>query len=219
MQRPAARPVPVVLGAVLALLVATTPAFAKEGVSVTLAAPISPDARPGDVVPLVFTAQAISEDGESPLYGTSIFLRLSGPTGATTEAIGVEQSTPGTYQVLIEIPPGGAVGAEFGIHGSGPNGPVDVVWPFDGILVAGTVPPPVDPQAFRLSNGGRYQPVAPVTGSGPALATAPAEVAPPTTTTTAIDLRAPAVLGSLLALAAVGLLHVRRRRGTSPEPI
>jgi hypothetical protein len=211
--RPAARLAFLVSGAALATLLVAVPVAAKEGVEVTLAAPISPDAQPGETVPVFFLARAIGDNGTSPVYGTAIFIRLFGPTGAMTEATGAEQATPGTYRALIEIPAGGAVRAEFGIHGSGPNGPADVVWPYDGVIVAARVPPPVDPETSRLANPPRYQPVAPPAGAGAALATTPGSTA---ATATSLDLRLAAGVAALVAgsLAAAALLvGLRRRRG------
>jgi hypothetical protein len=201
--------------ALLVALVAAPAALAKEGVEVRLAAPISPDAEPGDTVRLFFLATALTDDGEHPLPGTSVFLRLYGPTGATTEAEGVEQRDAGTYKVLIEIPAGGAARAEFGIHGSSSNGPADVVWPYDGVLVAATIPEPVDPTLFQVPNQPGYQPAVAGNGTGPTLATggsttsATTQAAPIPVDPQAIGLGA-LVLGGLAAAAFVGLRHRRR---------
>jgi hypothetical protein len=213
------RSLAIVATALLALLVAAPTAQAKEGVEVALAAPISPDAKPGDLVPVFFTAKAITNTGESPLYGTNIFFRLYGPTGAMTEATGVEQGDRGTYKVTIEIPAGGAARAEFGIHGSSSNGPADIVWPYDGVLVAAAVPAAIDPGAFQLPADPKYQPVQPATGSGPALAGGD----PAATTTSpapfAVDPRAVGVgalaLAVLAVLAVAGLRHRRQGQTTA----
>ncbi len=218
------RTIAVVAAAFLALLIAAPAALAKEGIETRLAAPISGDAQPGDIVPVYFTASAISETGMTPVYGTNIFFRLYGPTGAMTEATAVEQSTPGTFKVMIEIPSGGAARAEFGIHGTSPNGPSDMVWAYDGMLVSARTPPAVDPNAFQLPKP-RYEPVTPVTGSGPALATdgSSTTATTPTTTTPApaasapfpVDPRAVGVgalaVAGLAILAGLGLRH--RRHG------
>jgi hypothetical protein len=213
------RSLAVVATALLALLVAAPIAQAKEGVEVALAAPISSDAKPGDLVPVFFTAKTITDIGESPLSGTSVFFRLYGPAGAMTEAIGVEQRDRGTYKVTIEIPAGGAARAEFGIHGSSSNDPADVVWPYDGVLVAAAVPAAVDPGKFQLPNGGQNQPIQPAAGSGPALAASDpaATTAPPAPF--AVDPRAVGVgalaLAVLAVLAVAGLRHRRQGQTTA----
>jgi hypothetical protein len=129
----------------LLLSLAAPAVLAKEGVEVTLAAPIPSDAQPGEVVAVVFTLTSISDTGTHPLRGSDVFIRLSGPTGAHTQASGAEQREAGTYKAMIEIPAGGAARAEFGLHGSrtdaaGNTVPSDIIWPYDGILVAATAP-------------------------------------------------------------------------------
>src|SRR5256885_5607746 len=128
------------VGLLLLLSIGTSAVLAKEGVSVNLVAPLPGDAAPGTMVPAVFTMIAIADDVESPLRKASPFLRLYGPRGDKTEAVGVEQSTPGTYRAMIAIPAGGVARAEFGIHGdaktsSGNVVATDPVWEYDGQLV------------------------------------------------------------------------------------
>src|SRR5262249_41958292 len=120
----------------------------------------------------------------------------------------------GTYKVLIEIPAGGAARAEFGIHGSSSNGPADVVWPYDGVLVAATIPEPVDPTLFQVPNQPGYRPAVAGNGTGPTPATdgstAPAATQPaPLTIDPRLGLGA-LLLGGLAAAAFVGLRHRRR---------
>src|SRR5215207_5091763 len=105
------------------LLSSAAPAvLAKEGVEVTLAAPISSDAQPGDVVAVFFRLASISGTGTRPLRGSDVFLRLYGPTGAHAQASGVEQREAGLYKAMIKIPAGGAARAEFGLRGSTTDG-------------------------------------------------------------------------------------------------
>ncbi len=204
----------------LALFVAAPIVGAKENVEVALAAPISADAQPGDLVALFFTARMITDTGESPLRGTEIFFRLYGPTGAKTEAIGVEQPDHLTYKAMIEIPAGGAARAEFRIHGATSNGPADIVWPYDGVLVATGVPAPVDPNAFQLPNPPRYEPVTPATGSGPELATGEDPTAKAAPAPFAVDPRAIGV-GALAvaALAVLAFVVLRKRHHGQPTAV
>jgi hypothetical protein len=133
------------LAAALLLSLALVPSvLAKEGVEATLAAPISPDAEPGDTVTVFFTLSRITDAGTSPLRGSAASFRLFGPTGVMTQADGIETSTPGTYRASIEIPAGGATRAEFAIRGD-----TTITWPFSGVLVAAKVPTAVDPGTFQ----------------------------------------------------------------------
>jgi hypothetical protein len=202
-----------VAGAVLLSLVLAPAVLAKEGVEVALAAPIPADAEPGDTVTVFFTLRRITDAGTSPLRGSPVFLRLSGPTGATTQAEGVETRTPGTYAAAIVIPAGGAARAEFGIHGAavdadGRATTSDLVWPYDGVLVAAAPPAAVDPGAFQVD---------PATAGRPATGTAASasQGAQAGATAPAVDARL--VAGALLAivLAVVATWAVGRRR---PRP-
>ena len=175
--------------------------LAKEGVSVNLSAPLPRDAEPGTIVAAFFTMEAISDDVSSPLHEASVFMRLYGQDGAMTEAAGIEQKTPGLYKAMIEIPAGGIARGEFGIRGqaktsTGKVVATDVVWPYDGLLVMGAVPPAVDPATVAV----------PGTNAGPAAGgtSAPTDDA---------GQRVRAAAGLALALvAAAGLLVVSRRR-------
>jgi hypothetical protein len=209
--------------ALLLASIAAPVALAKEGVEIRLAAPIQSDAKPGDVVPLFLVATALTDAGEHPLTGTDIFLRLSGPTGATTEALGAEQPERGTYKVLIEIPAGGAAAAEFRIHGSSSNGQADAIWPYDGVLVAASIPPPVEPNLFRVPNQPHLQPVTEGAGNGagPALATDGAAAATSgQAPSLALDARIVAAAAIVLVgLAATAMVGVRHRRRGDPAAI
>jgi hypothetical protein len=135
-----------IAGLGLLLSIAAPAVLAKEGVEVALAAPISSDAKPGDVVAVFFTLAAITDAGTRPLQGSDVFIRLYGPTGAQTQAPGTQQRQAGLYKAMIEIPAGGAARAEFGLRGyatdaNGKVAPSDMIWPYDGILVAAAVPP------------------------------------------------------------------------------
>ena len=209
-------------GLVLLLGLGASATLAKEGIEVSLAAPISRDAQPGDVVPVFFRLDAISDSGTAPLRGSDVFLRLFGPTGASTKAAGAEGSKAGLYKAMIEIPAGGATRAEFGIHGtakdaSGRTVASDVVWPYDGILVAAAIPP------ARVDVPTAARPVEPVAEPAADPATTSAATAPSTSPpVTVIDLRlalGAALAGGLAVALAVALaLAVGRRRRMHDSP-
>ena len=204
-----------IAGLGLLLSIATPAVLAKEGVEVALAAPISSDAQPGDVVAVFFTLAAITDSGTRPVQGSDVFIRLYGPTGARTQAAGAQQRQAGLYKAMIEIPAGGAARAEFGLRGyvtdaDGKVAPSDIIWPYDGTLVAAAAPaPPVSDPA----SGGKPAPAAePVPmlpapgvqaepGSG-----APSPVAPP------IDGAIAGGVAALAGLVVAAAIALGRRR-------
>jgi hypothetical protein len=197
------------------LLVAVPSALGKEGVSVNLLAPLPRDAQPGTKVAAFYTMTAITDDVESPLHSKTTFIRLYGRDGAVTEAVGVEQKTPGLYKAMIEIPAGGITRGEFGVRGpaKAANGKVvatDVVWAYDGIVVTAAVPAPVDPKAFQLP--GTKPAVAPANGGAATAETTPASPAQPAAATLSFDPRLAGAVGlALVAIVAGGILSRRRR--------
>ncbi len=199
--------------ATIALLLSfgTSSVLAKEGVSVSLSAPLPGDAAPGTIVAAFFTMEAISDDVASPLRKASVFMRLYGPGGAMTEAAGVEQTTPGLYKAMIEIPTGGIARGEFGIHGqaktsTGKVVATDVVWSYDGLLVIGPVPPAADPGTGAVA-GVNANPAE----GGTSELTKPLTPAPTTSDVADQRLGAVAVL-VLAAIGGAGLLVGGRRR-------
>jgi hypothetical protein len=213
-QRPA-RLLAILASTAILLLLAAPTALGKEGVSVNLLAPLPRDAQPGTKVTAFYTMTAITDDVESPLHSSTTFLRLYGPTGASTEAVGVEQKTRGLYKVMIEIPAGGIARGEFGIRGpaKAANGKVvatDVVWAYESGLVTAAIPAPVDPKTFQLP--GTKPAVAPANGSATTAATTPAPPAEPAPATLSLDPRLAVAVGlALLAILAGGILGRRRR--------
>lgn len=215
-QRPA-RLAAVLASVTILLVVAAPTTLGKEGVSVNLVAPLPREAKPGTTVPAFFTMEAISDDVASPLRRAKVFIRLYGPSGAMTEAAGVEQKTPGLYKAMIEIPAGGVARGEFGIHGkartaSGKVVATDPVWSYDGLLVTAAVPPPVDPKTYQLP--GTNPAVAPANGGAATTETTPTSTSSsePASSTISHDprLTLAAVLG-LVAIVAGGVLGRRRR--------
>ncbi len=205
-------------GAILSLALVPA-AFAKEGVEVTLAAPISAGAQPGDTVTVFFTLTRITEGGTSPLRGSPVFLRLSGRSGETTEAAGVETTTPGTYEAKIVIPAGGAYRAQFGIHGSmvdsdGRSAGSDLIWDFNGVLVAAQPPAAVDPGTFGVVVPRSAVDPLPVTAGSTGTATA-TPAAPPAPSLDGPVLGAAAAAAASLA-AVAGAIVLRRRRHLPP---
>jgi hypothetical protein len=214
-QRPA-RLLAILACTAILLLVAAPTALGKEGLSVNLLAPLPRDAEPGTKVPAFYTMTAITDDVESPLHSKTTFIRLYGRDGAVTEAVGIEQKTPGLYKAMIEIPAGGIARGEFGVRGpaKAANGKVvatDAVWAYDGIVVTAPIPAPVDPKAFQLP--GTKPAVAPANGGAAAApgttSTPPAE---PATTTLSFDPRLALAAGlALLAIVGGGIVSRRRR--------
>ena len=195
----------------LALVVlATSPAVAKEWLEAELDAPIAMG-TPGGTEIVVGLTVTVPEGVELHLVeGSSIHLTLTGPEGDTTRAAADPETTPGHYLARITIPTGGARQLEIGIPGA------------EGVPVMLRA----DPFAFG-----------PVTARTAQLVAAVATPVPTTPTEAAADAggdRASVVpspppapgpmplLGGALALgAAAGLavaLLLRRRAGTRRSP-
>jgi hypothetical protein len=181
------------IGTILALLLPLT-ALAKEGGLVTLAAPIPRDAEPGSSLTVTFTVTVPDQTGHMvPFFGSPMVLKLIGPDGTTTEAMGAERGTPGTYTATIRVPSSGISSAIFGIRGTGvaadeTTSVQDLAFDVDGLLFTTTAHP------------------APAANAGTRDATG--------TTSTVPDYRTPIVAG-LLAVAVAGLgaaVLIGRRR-------
>jgi hypothetical protein len=180
----------VVTAAAAALLVLASAAFAlaKEGGIVTLSAPIPRDAEPGSTLTVEFTVTVPGEDGMTPLTGSPMVLKLSGPDGTTTEAMAAAHGTPGTYVASIEVPASGITTATFGLRGTataadGTTSLQDIAFDVDGLL-------------FTTSPHAATGPTRGPTTSGPHL-----------------RLAAAAALAAVVAVVGVGLLlNAGRRR-------
>ena len=181
----------VAVAGLLALLLPFT-ALAKEGGLVTLAAPIPRDAEPGSSLTVTFTVTIPAESGQMvPVTGSPMVLKLVGPDGTTTEGLGAEHGTPGTYTATIRVPSSGISSAVFGIRGTGTaaNGTTsieDLAFDVDGLLF--TTTPHVARSTTSSTSG--------------------------TTTTAAPDFGPAAAAGVALAIVAAGVIVLigRRRR-------
>src|SRR4051812_27848327 len=133
--------------AVVVVLVAAPFALAKEGGLVTLATPIPRDAEPGSTLTVTFSVTVPDENGHMvPFSGSPMVLKLVGPDGTTTEAMGAEHGTPGTYTALVEVPASGVTSAIFGIRGTGTASDgttsiADLAFDVDGLLFTTTAHP------------------------------------------------------------------------------
>ena len=135
----AARTVVAAAAALIAVLASAAFALAKEGGIVTLTTPIPRDAEPGSTLTVEFTVMVPGEDGMTPLTGSPMVLKLTGPDGTTTEAMAGERGTPGTYVATIEVPASGIKTATFGLRGTatsadGTTSLRDVAFDVDGLL-------------------------------------------------------------------------------------
>jgi carbohydrate-binding DOMON domain-containing protein len=126
-----------------------------------------------------------------PVTGSPMVLKLIGPDGTTTEGLGAEHGTPGTYTATIRVPSSGISSAVFGIRGTGTaaNGTTsieDLAFDVDGLLF--TTTPHVARSTTSSTSG--------------------------TTTTAAPDFGPAAAAGVALAIVAAGVIVLigRRRR-------
>ena len=91
---------------------------AKEGVKATIHTPISPAAIEGSHVHLSWSLA--DEKSNEPFSACAVFIRLIGPTGASTEAFaecGLDAGE-GNYSVAAVVPCGGISKVEIGIAGT-----------------------------------------------------------------------------------------------------
>ena len=104
--------------ALLALAFAA-PALAKEGALVSFVEPFPRDAAPGATVTLTWDLTVPDAGGApAPWGGTPVGVRLVGPSGAATEALGIETAQRGRYAAQVVVPAGGIAGVEAFIRGT-----------------------------------------------------------------------------------------------------
>ena len=226
----------VVIVAVAGLLVSlgAVPAAGKEFLQATLDAPIAFDSPPGAILLVGVTVMAPDgANGEMvPVIGSPIALILTGRSGATTRAAAEGTETDGYYLFHLEVPAGGPRRLEVGMHGSGPDGPVDLpitltTDPFTfGPIREGTaqIAPPVDGSrsgAAGVASIPPLEPAAPVAAPAAApavdLAVVPVAPAPPDSVPGWV-VPALVALGVALAVAALAALVARgRRRPDDPD--
>jgi hypothetical protein len=193
------------VGAVTVLALALVgPVLAKEGAVVTFVGTFPRDAEPGTTVTLTWDLRV--PDGEGGLHpwgGTPVGVRLDGPTGAATEAMGgAVAGVEGRYAAEAVVPAGGIAAVEAFIRGDA-NGvrsdlPVAV---HPDPLAAGSTPGALigGPAAGALAAGAAT--------AAPGPATAPSTPATPTGSLALIAVVV--VLASVLVLV---MMLVRRHR-------
>lgn len=107
-----------VVAALLALAFAA-PVLAKEGAVVSFVEPFPRDAAPGATVVLTWDLSIPDSGGApAPWGGTPVGVRLVGPSGAATEAMGSETATTGRYAAEVVVPAGGIAGVAAFIRGT-----------------------------------------------------------------------------------------------------
>jgi len=153
------------VGALLAL--AVSPVAAKEGAIAKLDTFVHRDAEPGSTIKVGWSTFMLAAGGEHPIHSTVETMRLIGPDGDSTEAIGVE--TPrdsGHYRVSMTVPVGGIEQIQLSVRGDACTDSagcerVDYAFPLtDDALVSGTPVGIAKPAASVM-------PVTPVTPPAP----------------------------------------------------
>lgn len=103
---------------ILATALATPSAEAKEGVKATVLTPISASANVGAEIHVKWLLA--DEESGKPFSACAVFIRLTGPTGETSEAFaecGLEASM-GKYDATPIVPIGGVSEIEIGVAGT-----------------------------------------------------------------------------------------------------
>lgn len=89
---------------------------AKEGVQATLHTPIPAAAAEGSKIAVSWSLKV--EESDEPFSACGVFIRLTGPSGESTEAFtDCADSHDGHYNAIATIPSGGVSGVEIGVAG------------------------------------------------------------------------------------------------------
>lgn len=93
-------------------------AYAKEGVNATVHTLISASANAGTEIHVVWSLA--DEESGRPFNARAVFIRLIGPTGATTEAFAeyCSEASKGKYGANVIVPVGGISRIEIGVAGT-----------------------------------------------------------------------------------------------------
>jgi hypothetical protein len=125
----------VIAGVFLAVALAPTAAFAKEGVKATLLTDIPLRALPGERLHLAWTLAATDGGKTQPFGANGVFVRLRSASWSGSE-LGFAPSAAhadGRYAAMVVVPDGGIGDVEIGLRGwtSGPSGIhfSDVIFP------------------------------------------------------------------------------------------
>ncbi len=187
------RPLSVALVVIL-LLAAPLPALAKGDMQARLDAPIARDTPAGSVLLVGMTVTVPDGTTPRPVEGTPVYLRLFGPgDAASTWDLGRE-TAPGHYVVRLVVPDGGVARIEIGIHGTS-DLPIGVVG--DAVVPGGITP---------LTAQVAPPTPAPVAAAG----------VPPNPDAVDVGLGGFALVVGLLAVSAISLMLVARRRAGPP---
>ena len=93
-------------------------ALAKGPATARFVTPLPAGAPPGATLQLEVEVSVVGEDGEPvPMKGSPVFIRLSGSTGAASEAAG-DEVRPGAYRARVVVPDGGIARVEVGLRGT-----------------------------------------------------------------------------------------------------
>ena len=127
------------------LVLATSPVAAKEGSIAKLDTFVHRDADPGSTIKIGWSTFMLTANGEHPIHSTIETMRLVGPGGDSTEAIGIETpADSGHYRAAMTVPQGGIEQIVLSVRGDACTeaagcDKVDYAFPLtDDALVRGT---------------------------------------------------------------------------------
>ncbi len=104
------------VAAVLAL--AVSPVAGKEGAIAKLETFVHRDAEPGSTIKVGWSTFMLTAGGEHPIHSSVETMRLVGPGGDSTEAIGIETpADSGHYRVSMAVPEGGIEQIQLSVRG------------------------------------------------------------------------------------------------------
>ena len=97
--------------------VATFPVAAKEGIHATVHTIIPAHSEEGNELDVSWTLA--DEESGRPFNASTVFIRLIGPTGVSTEAFARDAAhSDGHYKATVKVPKGGVEGIEIGVAGT-----------------------------------------------------------------------------------------------------
>jgi hypothetical protein len=156
-----------------AVVVAASPAPAKEGVEAAFTADIPLDAPPGTTLDVAWTLTFLDDDGRRrPFNAEGVFVRLLSTTNGPPETAFAQAGAhaTGEYEATVVVPEGGIGAVQVGIRGGANGQPSDLLFP-----IAGDPSPEGTGPAAPLPGRPASEP--PGAGAGAALAAAAAAAA------------------------------------------
>ena len=198
------------------------PVLAKEGLDAQFEAPIARDTPGGTTLLLGVWVTMTDETGTHDIEGSPVYIRITGPDGASASAIAT-QSRPGHYTIRLTVPESGVKAVEVGMRGT-----TDLPFNLVGFTIVpgpisgktAQVAPPIAAAATPLARASVPAPgvVAPlVPAANPGTTTAPTAARVESGAVPIVVAALALVAAALVILALVRMAAHPRAAGRAPE--